>query len=432
MNFELMAAAIKPDTVDPAPELRSRAAPIIERAPLPLVEVQGTAHLVSYVNSAFCTLVGKTRGELIGKPFAGIVHGGDECVPILDRVYQTGEAATHAREDESEPNPAYWLYAMWPALDADEQPVGVIIQMTKAADFRQNAAAINEALLIAGLRQHELTETAEKLNAQLQREIAERKLTGAALQEAKDRLAGQAGELERLVAERTRELTSANKQLETFVYSIAHDLRAPLRAMQGFSAMLVEEAGAALSETGRNYAGRISKSAQFMDDLLADLLALSSISQQRMDLVPVNLETVVQHALSRLEKDIQEKNARVETIGPWPRVLAQTLTLGQVVFNLMSNALKFAAPDTQPLLRVRAEEQGEFVRVWVEDNGIGIAPEYQEQVFRLFNRLDGEKYSGTGIGLTIVQKGIERMGGRVGLESTPGRGSRFWFELRKA
>src|SRR6185369_1368395 len=160
---------------DPASELRSRAAPIIERAPLPLVEVQGSAHFVSYVNSAFCILMGKTRKELIGKPFPEIVHGGDECVPILDRVYQTGEAATHARPDESEANAAYWLYAMWPALDADERPAGVIIQMTKAAGFRQNMAAINEALLISGLRQHELTESSEKLNAQLNAEIAEHK-----------------------------------------------------------------------------------------------------------------------------------------------------------------------------------------------------------------------------------------------------------------
>jgi len=83
-----------------------------------------------------------------------------------------------------------------------------------------------------------------------------------------------------------------------------------------------------------------------------------------------------------------------------------------------------------PVVRVRAEEQGEFVRVFVEDNGIGIKPEHHEQIFRLFTRLDGERYPGTGIGLAIVQKGIERMGGRVGLESTPGQGSRFWFDLR--
>ena len=235
-----------------------------------------------------------------------------------------------------------------------------------------------------------------------------------------------------IVTERTSELTATNKQLEAFVYSIAHDLRAPLRAMQGFSTMLVEEAGAALNETGKDYADRINKSAQFMDALLSDLLAFSRISQQRVELTSVNLETVVESVLSRLQKDIQEKNARVESSGPWPVVLAHEPTLAQVLFNLASNALKFVAPDVPPLVRLRAEEQAEFIRVWVEDNGPGIAPDHQDQIFRLFTRLDGEKYAGTGIGLAIVQKGVERMGGRVGVESAPGQGSRFWFELRKA
>src|SRR5579864_915195 len=177
---------------NPMPGAQSRAAPIIERAPLPIVEVQGKAHFVSYVNSAFCALVGKSRGELIGKPFVDIVDGGDTCVPILDRVYQTGEAATHAHEDESEPNPAYWFYAMWPALDVNERPEGVIIQMTKSADFRKNTVAINEALLIDGLRQHELTETSERLNTQLKAEIVQHQLTEEALHQAKDLVDDQA------------------------------------------------------------------------------------------------------------------------------------------------------------------------------------------------------------------------------------------------
>jgi signal transduction histidine kinase len=181
---------------------------------------------------------------------------------------------------------------------------------------------------------------------------------------------------------------------------------------------------------------------------------VSRTSQERILLAPVSLDGALQSVLSRLEKEIQEKNARVEVVGPWPVVLAHEPTLGQAFFNLVENALKFVAPGVPPLLRLRAEERidgsaplhpnptihsstnpppaAAWVRVWVEDNGIGIAPEHQEQIFRPFLRLHGEKYAGTGIGLAIVQKGIERMGGRVGVESTPGKGSRFWIELRKA
>jgi signal transduction histidine kinase len=169
-----------------------------------------------------------------------------------------------------------------------------------------------------------------------------------------------------------------------------------------------------------------------MDAMLRDLLAFSQVSQERVDLTSLNLETVVESVLTRLQKEIQETKARVESSGPWPAVLAHQPTLAQVLFNLTSNALKFVAPDVPPVVRLRTEEQAGFIRVWVEDNGPGIAPDHQGQIFRLFTRLDGEKYAGTGIGLAIVQKGVERMGGRAGVESIPDQGSRFWFELKKA
>ena len=202
--------------------------------------------------------------------------------------------------------------------------------------------------------------------------------------------------------------------------------------MQGFSSLLVKEAGKALSKTCRNYAQRINKSAQFMDAMLIDMLAYSRISQQSLELVTVDLKTVIASVLARLEQDIQEKNARVEKLGPWPLVLAQLPILEQVISNLISNALKFVLSGTPPVVRLYAEETPDFIRVWVEDDGIGVAPEHHDEIFRLFNRLYGERYPGTGIGLAIVQKGVERMGGRVGLESTPGHGSRFWIDLRRA
>jgi signal transduction histidine kinase len=402
-----------------------------EHAPSPMAMVDGASHIVRYLNPAFCRMIDKTEDEFVGKPFCEMLPEKGECVERLDRVYRTGESESYTEHAQTESHSVFWSCTMWPVM-AEKRTTGVMIQMIETEPLHEKTIAMNEALMLGSVLQHELTEAAELSNAQLQEEIGERKLAEAALNQAQAQLSAHAGELERMVTERTSELTATNGQLEAFVYSIAHDLRAPLRTMQGFSELLVEEAGAAFSDRGKDYAERINKSAQFMDTLLGDLLAFSRISQQRVELTLVDLKTVVESIVSRLKMDIQEKNARVEGSGPWPLVLAHEPTLSQVLFNLVSNALKFGVPDVPSLVRLRAEEQGAFIRVWVEDNGIGIAPDHKDQIFRLFTRLHGEKYQGTGIGLAIVQKGVERMGGRVGVESVFGQGSRFWFELRKA
>ncbi|MDB6066987.1 MAG: hypothetical protein JWR26_3195 [Pedosphaera sp.] len=431
-KIDFMSVKATKGKTGPMSGLRSRSAPVIERAPLPIIEVQGNTHVVSHVNSAFCTLLGKTKGELIGKPFAEIVPGGEECLPILDRVYKTGEAVTHAREDDSEGNPAYWLYAMWPALDEDENPMGVIIQLTKAASFRQNITAINEALLLAGLRQHELTEAAETWNSQLQAEIADRKLAEAALLVAKDLLAGQAGELERLVVERTEKLRETVGELEAFSYSLAHDMRAPLRSMRGFSQSLLEDYAAALDAKGVDLLERIVRSSQRLDRLIMDVLSYSSLLGGHIEIVPIDLSRLMQDILDTYP-DWQPPKAEIRIEGTLPKVLGNEAFLTQSISNLLSNAVKFVVKGTLPMVRVWSETRGNLMRLCFQDNGIGIAVEKHARVFRMFERLHPAKdYEGTGIGLTLARKAAERMGGEIGFKSESGKGSTFWIQLKLA
>ena len=366
--------------------LRDPCRAVAEHAPLPMAAVEGDGYIVCYVNPAFCSLIDQPEEQLIGKSFRGMLPAKDECVAVLDRVFRTGNPESHTEREHFKPHSVFLSYTMWPVM-VDERPVCVMIQVTETARFHETTLAMNEALMIGSLRQHELTEVAAASNAQLEEEILDRKHAEEALRLAQAMLLDRAGQLEGLVAQRTAELTATNEQLEAFVYSIAHDLRAPLRAMQGFTALLLEEAGSALSETAKDYASRINSSAQFMDALLSDLLAFSHISQQAVELTSVSLKRIVESVISRLQKDIQQTHARVETPGPWPSVLAHEPTLAQVLFNLVSNALKFVNVDGPPVLRLRAEELPKVVRVWVEDNGPGIAPAYQSQIFQLFTRL---------------------------------------------
>jgi signal transduction histidine kinase len=236
--------------------------------------------------------------------------------------------------------------------------------------------------------------------------------------------------LEENVEGRTSELRETNAQLEELVYSIAHDLRAPLRAMQGFSKLLMERYGTRLEEEGREYAQRVMQSAERMDAMTLDLLAYGRMARSQVSLEPVPVKRVWEAAMSQCEKLIEEKNAKVEILEPLPMVFGEEPILTQVFANLLSNALKFVRNGDAPTVRVRAEAMNGRTRIWVEDNGIGIAEQYRERIFRVFERLDGGRFDGTGIGLSIVRKGVERMGGAVGVESEVGRGSRFWVDLR--
>jgi PAS domain S-box-containing protein len=237
--------------------------------------------------------------------------------------------------------------------------------------------------------------------------------------------------LEAFVAQRTDQLEAANKELESFAYSVSHDLRAPLRAMEGFASALLEDYAEKLDETGRDYAHRVVSAAQHMDILIQDLLAYSRLSRSALKPNAVSLDSVLGEVMHQLSSDIQKTDAQIRVERPLPEIMGDHATLVQVLSNLLSNAIKFVEPGVKPRVNIRAETLSSKVRLWVEDAGIGIAPEYYDRIFRIFERLQGmESYPGTGVGLAIVKKGLERMGGSAGVESIPGRGSKFWVELR--
>lgn len=417
----------------------SRFAPIIELSPLPMIEVEGRDHIVRFVNSAFCALVGKPREELIGRPFESLVCNGQKCVEVLDRVFETGEAETHAEPDVMDPVPAYWLYAMWPALDEKERAERVVVQLTKATNFREHTAAMNEALLLGGLRQHELRETAEKANAGLQAEIVERRRVEIELQAAQEQLRANADKLELLVVERTAQLRASVGELEVFAYSLAHDLRAPLRAIHGFTQLVLEMPPDQVSPPAVQLLKRVVTAATRMDSLIQDVLALSTVIRRPVTLSPVNLDALVR-SLVQERPEFSAPRAEITIESPLLHVVGHEALLSQCVANLLGNAVKFVASGTVPRVHVRTEELPDLaspahppVRIWIEDQGIGIPVEAQERIFEIFQRLHGATlYEGSGIGLAIVRKAVERMGGRVGVESEAKKGSRFWLELPKA
>jgi signal transduction histidine kinase/CHASE3 domain sensor protein len=240
-----------------------------------------------------------------------------------------------------------------------------------------------------------------------------------------------AAELEQRVVERTVRLQAANDELEAFSYTVAHDLRAPLRGVESYASALMEDYGAQLDEVAQDYIHQVIASIHRMNTLVQDLLAYSHLSREEIELVPVSLTHVLADAQVQLEPTLKERHAEITVAEPLPRVMGHYSTLVQVVANLLSNAAKFTVGESKPQIYLWAEAKQSQVRLWVEDNGIGIEPQYQQQIFGVFERLHArDAYPGTGIGLAIVRKGVERLGGRSGVESIPGQGSRFWVELQ--
>ncbi|HMJ65187.1 MAG TPA: ATP-binding protein, partial [Candidatus Binatia bacterium] len=285
------------------------------------------------------------------------------------------------------------------------------------------------------------------------------KQTQLALGEAQTQLRDHAANLEKTVEARTAELRETILHLESFSYTVAHDLRAPIRAIDGFTDMVLAQWGDQMPEKAREGLNRVARAADRMDALTRDLLNYTKVATQGMELSAIDPTGVVEDAII-MNEALHEPHATVGIVRPLHNVLAHPTLFTQCVSNLLDNAAKFVAPGVKPRIIVRSElittegpgpgtpakdmagntfsagphpPRGNYVRLWVEDNGIGMDSVTREKIFGLFERArEAKQYPGTGIGLAILAKAIQRMQGRFGVESEVNAGSRFWIDLQPA
>lgn len=248
-----------------------------------------------------------------------------------------------------------------------------------------------------------------------------------------EQVQAQTAQLEQRVKERTLELSAANKELESFSYSVSHDLRAPLRAVSGFAEIITRRHRASLNEEGQHYFDNIIQASERMGRLIDDLRTYSRLGRAGVRLEPISLAGVLANITNGLKGNIDELHGTIRVAEDLPDVTGDRTLLSQIFSNLLENAVKYRKENAPPQIIIDWQTDGEDVILRVSDNGIGIPTEYQEKIFDMFQRLHSEEeYSGTGVGLATVKKSIELLGGNVWVESKVGEGSTFSVRLPKS
>jgi len=255
----------------------------------------------------------------------------------------------------------------------------------------------------------------------------------AALEKMAEEKEQAARRLEEIVAERTAELRAVVEEMEVFSYSLSHDLRAPLLRIVTYAGMISSEYGDKLPDEVRAHLGRIEASGTHLVTLIRDIQAFVQVSKSPQPIQRIILSNLVREVLESYRTFLVERGAVVETDTDYPLVKGQYSSLFQVLGNLLYNAAKFVAPQERPKIALRVSMNGGWVRLRVEDEGIGVPDEAQEKLFKPFSRLHApESYDGTGLGLAFARVAMQRMGGKIGYEPRPGGGSVFWIELPQA
>lgn len=346
-----------------------------------IFSLDSTGHVTSW-NSGAQRIKGYAPDEIIGKHFSAFYPDEDRKAGLPETVLRTAE------------NEGHFAGEGW--------------------RVRKDGSKFWANVVVTALRDEEGTLTGF---SKVTRDLTDRKLL-------LDELKRHSAELEL----RVRERDQSNAELEAFAYSVSHDLRAPLRAISGFADALREECAQQLGQRGLDYVKEITDASRRMNNLVQDLIEYGRVGRISAPLASINLLNAINEAMHQLG-DVPPGSLKVD-VPTGLSVCAHPQMLTQVIFNLLSNALKFHKKESLPQVQVSAAKRDRYVRLNVHDNGIGIAAEHQERIWNVFERLhDRESYAGTGIGLAIVKRAIDRMDGSSGVISRPGDGSTFWVEL---
>lgn len=292
-----------------------------------------------------------------------------------------------------------------------------------------------EAAVLKNLELKELKGELEALNENLERKVEER--TAELIAEIKERSKVEEEikrlnlELEQRVVERTAQLEAANKELEAFNYSISHDLRAPLRIIDGFTQIVMEDHAARIDEEGKKLLAAVSSNVHRMEEMILAMLALSRSGRQKIQTEEIDMETLVKSVIDDLLEPAPERKISF-TVGSLPIAHGDASLVRQVFANLLSNALKFTGKKDHAEVEVKGWDDGSENIYCVKDNGAGFDKEHTHRLFQVFQRLHSRsEFDGTGIGLSIVQKIVQRHGGRLWAEGAIDKGATFCFTLPK-
>jgi PAS domain S-box-containing protein len=374
--------------------------------------------------------------ELLRRRLAAIVESSDDAIisKDLDGVIQSWNAGAERMFGYTQKEVIGRPITMLIPLERISEEPAILDRVRKGERIdhyetvrrRKDGELINVSLAVSPIRDGQGKVVGA---SKIARDITERIKAQKALEEARKALDLANSELEKRVAERTASLNEAVAQMHEFSYTVSHDLRSPVRAMQAYAEAALEDFGKQLGSDGAEYLEKIISGGVRMEKMIRDVLIYSRITSSKYMNHVINLDQLVAEIISQYE-EFQAPKADITIQSPLLTVNGNDTLLGQAIANLLSNAAKFVTPGTLPQINVLTEGTENRTRLWIKDRGIGIKPEYQSLIFGMFERANQDAhYEGTGVGLAIARRAIEKMGGTIGVESDGANGSAFWIEL---